>query len=84
MRAIIEYMISPYYVLCYIPRFLEIFGGKLEFYDNFGVFLENLESFGRNWKIMSYNFQSMRQIMTQGGVYCRKMVYYYRMQVIFD
>ena len=48
MRAIIEKMISPNYVLCYLPRVLEIFWEKMMFFfNNFGLFLSKvLEKIG--------------------------------------
>ena len=46
MRAIIENMILPDCVLCYLPRVLEIFWEKMIF-DNLGFFLSKvLEKFG--------------------------------------
>ena len=62
-------MISPDYVLCYLPRVLEICWEKMIFFNNFGFFLSKLSE--KNWKLhTSYNFQSRMQIMTPGGVYC--------------
>ena len=40
--------------------------------ENFGIFFRNFESFENYeefWKIMSYNFQSRKQILTLRGVY---------------
>ena len=72
MRAIIENMISPDYVLCFIPQFWKILGKKvknLEFTAaalcGFGNFRENFVIFGnygKSWKITSYNFPNRKQI----------------------
>ena len=58
MRVRIENMISPDYVLCYIPRANE----------NFGKILNILQIF-ENWKFLNYDFQSKRQIMTARRLY---------------
>ena len=46
---------------------LKIFGKKFKRFETF--FLENFGYFGEYWKIVSYNFQSKRPIMTLGGVH---------------
>ena len=71
MRAIIENMISPDYVLCYIPRVLEIFGGgKLFRFENFGLFSQKLCTI---LETTSYNFQ----ITTPGVAYGWYILYIY-------
>ena len=58
-------MILPEHVLCHIPRVFEIFRE---------IFLKKWIFGGKFWKIMSYDFQSSRQIMTLGGVYQDKNI----------
>ena len=48
MRAIIENMILPDHVLCYIPQVLETFGEKLKSLEFWG---ENFENFGKGGKL---------------------------------
>ena len=69
MRAKIENMISPDYVLCFIPRANGNFRTILKVLDiflNFGKFCSCF------WIISNYNFQIKRNIMTAGGVYWPK------------
>ena len=74
-NTIIENMISPDYVLCYIPWHNGNFGKILKILENFEKFwkfLSILENFGKFWillDISNYNFQSRRQIMTVRGAY---------------
>ena len=68
MRAIMENMILPDYVLCYKPFRFENFREKFIisiFFGNFDLFVGYI---GKISKIMSYIFQSRRQIMSMGGV----------------
>ena len=90
LRAKIENMISPDYVLCYIPRAMAILSWKWnllvrrrrplwchwrplcgfeEKNSRFWNFFPEVLNFLKILKIMSYNFQSRKQILTLRGVY---------------
>ena len=81
MMAMIENMISPDYVLCYIPRSLEVPWNDLEFRKEAAASLISVATplclwfckfsgkfwnlFWNFWKIACYNFQSRRPIMRE-------------------
>ena len=55
MRAIFEIMISPYHVLCYIPRILDIF--------------DELENIPRNLEIQK-NVSRIFQHLKKKNIFC--------------